>query len=86
MDLGDGLGRLTYSWEGHGGFQGARWGQISLTNPYSTPVTVHPGETWDDMNASVRKYCPELKHAVSPNAPFAVSLRLSGQSAEAGWS
>jgi hypothetical protein len=58
MDLGGGLGSLTYS------------------------TLVHPGDTWDLMDASVRKYCPEVKRAISPNARFAVSLRLSGQSAE----
>ena len=46
---------------------------------YST--LVHPGDTWDLMNASVREFCPVVKKAVSPNAPFAMSLRLSGQSA-----
>jgi hypothetical protein len=58
MDLGGGLGSLTYS------------------------TLVHPGDTWELMNKSVRKYCPEVKRAVSPDARFAVSLRLSGQSAE----
>ncbi len=57
MDLGDGLGHLTYS------------------------TLVHPGDTWELMKASVERYCPEVKRAVSPDAPFAVSLRLSGQSA-----
>jgi hypothetical protein len=58
MNLGGGLGSLTYS------------------------TLVHPGDTWDKMNASVRKFCPEVKRAVSPDQTFAVSLRLSGQSAE----
>jgi hypothetical protein len=58
MELGDGLGSLTYS------------------------TLVHPGDTWDKMNASVRKFCPEVKKSVSPDKTFAVSLRLSGQSAE----
>jgi hypothetical protein len=57
MDLGDGLGHLTYS------------------------TLVHPGDTWDLMNASVRQFCPAVKKAVSPDSLFAVSLRLSGQSA-----
>jgi hypothetical protein len=58
MDLGNGLGSLTYS------------------------TLVHPGDTWDEMKASLHRYCPEVKQAVSPNKTFAVSLRLSGQSAE----
>lgn len=57
MDLGDGLGHLTYS------------------------TLVHPGDTWDKMKASLHTYCPEVKRAVCPDQTFAVSLRLSGQSA-----
>jgi hypothetical protein len=58
MDLGNGLGSLTYS------------------------TLVHPGDTWELMNASVRQYCPIVKKAFSPDAAFAVSLRLSGASAD----
>jgi hypothetical protein len=58
VDLGNGLGELTYS------------------------TLVHPGDTWDLMRASVMQYCPAVKRAVSPNSRFAVSLRLSGQSAD----
>ena len=47
---------------------------------YST--LVHPGDTWDEMDASLRRYGPIVKQAISPDEPFAVSLRLSGQSAE----
>jgi hypothetical protein len=46
---------------------------------YST--LVHSGDTWDEMQASLVRYVPEVKAAVSPNAPFGVSLRLSGASA-----
>lgn len=34
------------------------------------------------MKASVKRYCPQVKQAVSPNSPLAVSLRLSGASAQ----
>jgi hypothetical protein len=58
MDLGNGLGSLTYS------------------------TLVHPGDTWELMNESVRQFCPIVKKAFSPDAAFAVSLRLSGASAQ----
>jgi len=57
MDLGNGLGHLTYS------------------------TLVHPGDTWDDMWASLTTYVPQVKAHVSPDAPFGVSLRLSAASA-----
>jgi hypothetical protein len=46
---------------------------------YST--LVHPGDTWDEMKASLLEYGPAVKRAVSPDRPFAVSLRLSASSA-----
>lgn len=46
---------------------------------YST--LVHPGDTWQEMKSSLMTYGPAVKKAVSPDAPFAVSLRLSAQSA-----
>src|SRR5262245_14438839 len=53
MDLGNGLGHLTYS------------------------TLVHPADDWDELWASVRTYLPAIKQRVSPDAPFAVSLRLA---------
>jgi hypothetical protein len=47
---------------------------------YST--LVHPGDTWAEMNASLREFVPQVKKRVSPNAPFAVSLRISASSAK----
>ncbi|WP_326837011.1 metabolite traffic protein EboE [Amycolatopsis rhabdoformis] len=55
---------------------GARLGHLS----YST--LVHPGDTWEEMNTSLETYVPEVKRRVSPDAPFGVSLRLSGASAD----
>ncbi|MFI5615145.1 metabolite traffic protein EboE [Amycolatopsis sp. NPDC051903] len=55
---------------------GTRLGHLS----YST--LVHPGDTWDEMNTSLETYVPEVKRRVSPDAPFGVSLRLSGASAD----
>ncbi|WP_420639922.1 metabolite traffic protein EboE [Candidatus Poriferisocius sp.] len=57
MDLGGGLGHLTYS------------------------TLVHPGDTWAEMNDSIRRFLPAVKAAHSPDAPFAFSLRLSAASA-----
>jgi sugar phosphate isomerase/epimerase len=57
MDLGNGLGHLTYS------------------------TLVHPGDTWDDMWASLTTYVPQVKQRVCPDRPFGVSLRLSADSA-----
>jgi hypothetical protein len=56
-------------------FLGDRLGHLS----YST--LVHPGDDWDQMDESLRTYLPEVKRRVCPDAPFGVSLRLSGASA-----
>ena len=58
MDLGSGLGHLTYS------------------------TLVHPGDTWDDMWASLQTFVPRVKARVSPAAPFGVCLRLSAAAAQ----
>jgi hypothetical protein len=47
---------------------------------YST--LVHPGDTWDEMWASLTRYVPAVKRRFSPDKRFGVSLRLSGRSAE----
>ncbi len=58
MDLGNGLGHLTYS------------------------TLVHPGDTWEEMRASLETYVPEVKRRFCPDAPMGVSLRISNASAE----
>jgi sugar phosphate isomerase/epimerase len=58
MDLGNGLGHLTYS------------------------TLVHPGDTWEEMWASLTTYLPKVKARVAPSVPFGVSLRLSAKSAQ----
>ena len=58
MDLGDGLGHLSYS------------------------TRVHAGDTWEQMRASLEEFVPRVKQRVSPDAPFAVSLRMSAASVE----
>ena len=47
---------------------------------YST--LVHLGDNWAEMNASLREFVPQVKKRVSPNSPFAVSLRISAASAK----
>lgn len=47
---------------------------------YST--LVHAGDTWAEMNDSLRTFVPQVKKRVSPNSPFAVSLRISAESAK----
>lgn len=47
---------------------------------YST--LVHPGDTWDDIWASLRKFVPQVKKNVCPAGKFGVSLRISGATAE----
>ena len=58
MDLGDGLGHLSYS------------------------TLVHAGDTWEQMRASLEEFVPRVKQRVSPDAPFAVSLRMSAATVE----
>ena len=47
---------------------------------YST--LVHPGDTWPEMRESLSTHGPAVKEKVSPNDPYAVSLRISGASAD----
>lgn len=47
---------------------------------YST--LVHPGDTWDEMWASLNRYLPQVKRRVSPDNPFGVSIRISRNSAD----
>lgn len=46
---------------------------------YST--LVHPGDTWAEMRQSLETFAPQVKATVSPDRPYAVSLRLSAASA-----
>jgi sugar phosphate isomerase/epimerase len=58
MDIGSGLGHLTYS------------------------TLVHPGDTWDDMWASLNAFVAPIKRRVAPDRPFGLCLRLSAAAAE----
>lgn len=46
---------------------------------YST--LVHAGDTWEDMENSLRTYVPEIKKRLGVTGKFGVSLRISGESA-----
>ena len=58
MDLGNGLGHLSYS------------------------TLVHEGDTWAQMRASLEEFVPRVKARVSPDQPFAVSLRMSASAVQ----
>lgn len=46
---------------------------------YST--LVHPGDTWEEMRASLETYAPLVKARVAPDEAYGVSLRISGAAA-----
>jgi hypothetical protein len=47
---------------------------------YST--LVHPGDTWEQMRASVEEFVPQIKKRLGIQGKFGVSLRISGSSAK----
>jgi hypothetical protein len=56
-------------------FLGDRVGHLA----YST--LVHPGDTWEEMRHSLETYAPVVQARMSPDAPYGLSLRLSGAAA-----
>jgi hypothetical protein len=38
---------------------------------------IHPGESWAEVDAALRRYVPALKRRLAPKAPFGIGLRLS---------
>lgn len=51
-------------------------------NPHLTYCTnIHPGETWDEIEAGIVLHVPKVKRSVSPDAPMGVGLRLSAMAA-----
>ena len=42
-------------------------------------TNIHPGESWAEVEQSLKTYVPEVKKQVSPNQPFGLGLRLSNQ-------
>lgn len=45
-------------------------------------MNIHPTQTFDDVMAALNGPVAEVKEAVSPDAPFAVGLRFSGEAME----
>lgn len=46
-------------------------------------TNIHPGESWQDTQAMLDLFLPQVKRLVSPDAPMGVGLRLSAQAAAA---
>jgi sugar phosphate isomerase/epimerase len=45
-------------------------------------TNIHPADGWDSVFENIRRYGPELKRRISPDAPFGLGLRLSAAEAE----
>lgn len=55
----------------------------SAGQPHLTYCTnIHPGETWPEVRRNLAEHVLAVKARVSPDAPFAVGLRLSARAAE----
>ncbi len=46
-------------------------------------TNIHPGESWEQVNANLRQYVPQLKARLAPEGSFGIGLRLSAQAASA---
>lgn len=46
-------------------------------------TNVHPGESWAEVEANLRRYLPAIKAKVAPDRPFGLGLRLSAEAAAA---
>jgi sugar phosphate isomerase/epimerase len=44
---------------------------------------IHPGETWEEVQANLLKYVPLVRSQVAPGQRFGIGLRLSAQAADA---
>ena len=44
-------------------------------------TNIHPGETWEEVFESLKKYCVAIKNKLAPEQPFGIGLRLSQKSA-----
>ncbi|MDF2388245.1 metabolite traffic protein EboE [Nostoc ellipsosporum NOK] len=45
-------------------------------------TNIHPGEIWPEVFANLKKYIPNLKSRLSPEAPFGIGLRLADVAAK----
>ncbi len=46
-------------------------------------TNIHPGESWPEVRANLKRYLPEVKRRTAPQADFGVGLRLSAAAAGA---
>jgi sugar phosphate isomerase/epimerase len=60
---------------------------MQLTNDPEKHLTyctnIHPGESWDEVFAQLKKAVPELKSRIVPSDSFGIGLRLSARAASA---
>jgi sugar phosphate isomerase/epimerase len=55
---------------------------MKLASAHLTYCTnIHPGETWAEVSANLRRHVVAVKARVCPDAPFGVGLRLSARAA-----
>ena len=45
-------------------------------------TNIHPGESWSDVRRNLDAHALAVKHAVSPDRPFPLGLRISGRAAD----
>lgn len=45
-------------------------------------TNIHPGESWDETFSNLKKYIPQIKSEVSPDATFGIGLRLSDKASK----
>lgn len=59
--------------------------RLDLVSPVELTycTNVHPGESWAEVEANLRRYLPAIKAKVAPDRPFGVGLRLSAEAAAA---
>ncbi|MEM9829828.1 MAG: metabolite traffic protein EboE [Bacteroidota bacterium] len=57
---------------------------MKLSNQYHLTycTNIHPGESWEEVDRSLKTYVPTVKSAVAPDQPFGIGLRLSQQAGE----
>lgn len=51
----------------------------NFTHPVTYCTNIHPAESWAATWKNLKRFTLRVKHACSPDAPFPVGLRLSGQ-------
>jgi len=45
-------------------------------------TNIHPGNGWEEVRDSLRRYAPALKERLQPTAPFGLGLRLTARESE----